>query len=98
MFKRVHERVWAFDAEWVPDPHSGRMVYDLPESMEPAQVAEEMWRRGGATEEDPRPYLKTVLCRIVSIAMVGRRVEDGEVHDAADLAGHPQIHHINPGF
>ncbi len=79
MFKRVHERVWAFDAEWVPDPHTGRMVYDLPESMGPAQVTEEMWRRGGATEEDPRPYLKTVLCRIVSVAMVGRRVEEGEV-------------------
>ena len=41
------------------------------------------WKRcgaeAGATEEEPRPYLKTVLCRIVSIAMVGRRVEGGEV-------------------
>ena len=72
MFKRVHERVWAFDAEWVPDSRAGRLVYDLPESMEPAKVMEEMWRCAGATEEEPRPYLKTVLCRIVSIAMVGR--------------------------
>ena len=55
------------------------MLYGLPESMEPVLVMEEMWRRVGATEEDPRPYLKTVLCRIVSIAMVGRRVEEGEV-------------------
>ena len=79
MFKHVQDRVWAFDAEWVPDAHTGRVVYDLPEEMGPVQVMEEMWRRGGATEEEPRPYLKTVLCRIVSIAMVGRRVEGGEV-------------------
>ena len=55
------------------------MLYGLPESMEPVHVMEEMWRRVGATEEDPRPYLKTVLCRIVSIATVGRRVEEGGV-------------------
>jgi len=79
VFKHVQDRVWAFDAEWVPDAHTGRVVYDLPEEMGPVQVMEEMWRRGGATEEEPRPYLKTVLCRIVSIAMVGRRVEGGEV-------------------
>lgn len=79
MFKRVHERVWAFDAEWVPDSRAGRLVYDLPESMEPGEVVEEMRRCAGATQEEPRPYLKTVLCRIVSIAMVGRRVEQGRV-------------------
>ena len=79
MFKRIQERVWAFDAEWVPDPHTGRVVYDLPESMDDRQVMAQMWRRGGATEEEPRPYLKTVLCRVVSIAMVGRREEGGEV-------------------
>lgn len=78
MFKRVHEKVWAFDAEWVPDPHTGRIVYGLPASMDDRQVMAEMWVRGGGTEEEPRPYLKTVLCRVVSIAMVTRVVEDGE--------------------
>lgn len=32
-----------------------------------------MWQEGGATPEDPRPFLKTVLSRIVSIAMVVRK-------------------------
>jgi predicted PolB exonuclease-like 3'-5' exonuclease len=38
-----------------------------------------MFRRGGATEEEPRPYLKTVLCRLVSISAVARTEEDGVV-------------------
>ena len=42
MFKRVHEQVWAFDAKWVPDPHTGQIVYDLPESMEDSQVVEDV--------------------------------------------------------
>lgn len=81
MFKTVADRVWAFDAEWVPDPLAGRLLYDVPEEVtEPAKVLEAMWLAGGATEEDPTPFLKTVVCRVVSIAAVERRVEpDGEV-------------------
>lgn len=72
MFKEVKDEVWAFDAEWVPDPQAGRLLYDLPADLPDNEVMEEMWRRNGATEEQPRPYLKTVLCRVVSIAMVMR--------------------------
>ncbi|MBF0159313.1 MAG: hypothetical protein HQL58_07285 [Magnetococcales bacterium] len=40
----------------------------------------EMWRQGGAKEEDPTPYLKTVLCRVVSVAVVTHRINtQGEV-------------------
>jgi predicted PolB exonuclease-like 3'-5' exonuclease len=76
MLKSVSPELWAFDAEWVPDPASGRAAYALPVSMRDDEVVDEMWRRGGATESEPRPYLKTVLCRIVSIAFVRRRVAD----------------------
>lgn len=81
MIKNIQKQVWAFDAEWIPDPFAGRLLYDIPESIsEPEEVMREMWRRGGATAEDPTPYLKTVLCRIVSIAAVERRTRpDGEV-------------------
>lgn len=74
MFKTVKNKVWAFDAEWVPDPISGRQLYDLPADLSDEDILKEMWRRGGATEEDPTPYLKTVICRIVSIAAVTRVV------------------------
>jgi predicted PolB exonuclease-like 3'-5' exonuclease len=79
VFKTVLERVWAFDCEWVPDPVAGRVLYDVAES-EPRDLLEVMWHEGGASEEDPTPFLKTILCRIVAISAVERRLlPDGEV-------------------
>jgi hypothetical protein len=79
MLRNIPSEVWAFDVEWVPDVESGRRAYDLPPDADDGDVLTEMWQRGGATEEDPRPYLKTVLCRVVSVAAVIRkRVAPGE--------------------
>jgi hypothetical protein len=79
MFKTIKNRVWAFDAEWIPDPLAGRLLYKLPADLPDKDVFAVMWQKGGATEEDPTPYLKTVLCRIVSIAAVERRLEGTDV-------------------
>jgi predicted PolB exonuclease-like 3'-5' exonuclease len=74
LLKSMQDEVWVFDAEWVPDPVAGRLLYHLPESMDDWEVVQEMWRQNGATAENPRPYLKTILCRVVSIATVIRHV------------------------
>jgi len=81
MIKDVKPRVWAFDLEWVPDPLAGRLVYSLPDDLtDPVEVMRVMWERGGATEEDPTPFLKTALCRVVSVAALERRqLPDGSV-------------------
>lgn len=81
MIKDVKARVWAFDLEWIPDPLAGRLVYSLPEDLtDPAEVMREMWKRGGATEEDPTPFLKTAMCRVISVAALERRLlPDGSV-------------------
>jgi predicted PolB exonuclease-like 3'-5' exonuclease len=81
MFKAVHERVWAFDCEWVPDPVAGRILHGIPDSVsDPREVLEVMWQAGGASDEDPTPFLKTILCRVVAISAVERRVRsDGQV-------------------
>ena len=80
MFRTVASNVWAFDLEWVPDPPSGRRVYDLPADMPDDDVRQVMWARGGATPEEPQPFLKYALCRVVSAAVVVRRQrEDGRV-------------------
>jgi len=79
MFKTVQPLLWAFDAEWSPDPRAGRVLYQLADETTDAEAVVEMWRRGGATEEDPTPFLKTVLCRVLSIAAVQRKVKSGEV-------------------
>ena len=80
MIKSVADEVWAFDCEWVPDIQAGRLLYGLPDDMPQAEVLRVMWEQGGATEENPMPFLKTVQCRVVSVAMVIRRVlRNGEV-------------------
>ena len=93
MFKSVNKDVWAFDAEWVPDPDAGRRLYQLPDDTPDAEVIQKMWEEGGADEENPMPYLKTTICRVISIAAVVRSEKgNGEValsltalpHDAAD--------------
>ena len=78
MLKPPKEQIWFFDCEWVPDPKAGRLLYQLPATMPDREVLTEMWRRNGATPEHPRPYLKPVLCRIVSIAAVLRRRRSAE--------------------
>ncbi len=81
MIKNVQDRVWAFDAEWIPDPLAGRLLFGLSDSdTPPEEIMRVMWDAGGATEQDPTPFLKTVLCRIVAISAVERRVyPDGAV-------------------
>jgi hypothetical protein len=80
MLRPPQHQIFAFDAEWVPDPATGRRVLDLPGDLSDAEVIDRMWAYGGATEAEPRPYLKTILCRVVSIAAVIRTVKSGEVH------------------
>lgn len=73
MFKSIWDQIWFFDCEWVPDPKAGRLLYRLPREMPDNEVLAEMWKRNGATDDDPQPFLKTNLCRLVSIAAVMRR-------------------------
>ncbi len=72
MFKSVGTAVWAFDIEWVPDADLGRKIYGLPNDMPELEVWSVMWSEAGATPENPRPFIKTALSKIVSIAAVAR--------------------------
>ena len=68
----ANRQIWAFDCEWAPDLSAGRRLYHLGADVPDDEVLRVMWEQGGATEENPQPFLKTVLCRIVSIAAVVR--------------------------
>jgi predicted PolB exonuclease-like 3'-5' exonuclease len=50
------------------------MLHDLADEPDDHAVMERMWAAGGATDEDPMPYLKTMVCRLVSISAVVRTV------------------------
>ena len=80
MFRTIQPRVWAFDCEWVPDADAGRHLLGLGQEVSEREVMEAMWQAAGATEAQPRPFLKTCLCRLASIALVERRVlGDGQL-------------------
>lgn len=99
MIKDVKDTLWAFDAEWIPDPIAGRILYKLPADMPDPEVMQHMWRQAAKsrslipTEADKvfdthdflsygveRPYLKTNICRLVSVSIVIRRKgNDGNV-------------------
>ena len=80
MIKTIPNEVWAFDCEWVPDLQAGRLLYHLPEELPEHEGLRVMWEQGGATAENPMPFLRTLLCRVVSVATVIRRVlGNGEV-------------------
>lgn len=88
MYKFIADNVVVFDVEWVPDPASGRRIYKIPDTASDDEVLDVMWREGGATPEDPRPYLKTVMCRIVAIsAVVRKKVRDGVTLEIISLPG-----------
>jgi 3'-5' exonuclease len=74
MFKTIKDNLWAFDVEWVPDQLAGRLLYGIEDvGATERQIFERMWAEGGATAENPQPFLKTVACRVVSIAALERR-------------------------
>ena len=80
MFKSVNKVVWAFDAEGVPDLEVGSSLSQLSEETTDAEGIQKMWDEGGAYEENPRTYLNTTICRVISIAaVVGKVEENGEV-------------------
>ncbi|MGH7885658.1 MAG: 3'-5' exonuclease [Thermodesulfobacteriota bacterium] len=89
MFKNVKNKVWAFDVEWVPDPNAGKAIYGLPDNLSDREVIEIMWSEGRGDQDTPMPYLKTVLCRVVSLSMVSRHQnEEGvkvEIHSLPSI-------------
>ena len=62
------------DLEWVPDAEAAKILLDLPESVSEIEAFEALWKHGGATPERPRPFLKYLYSRIVSIAVLMRYV------------------------
>lgn len=76
MLKSVHSTVWAFDCEWVPDPQAAQNLLGLHAATTARECMQALWARAGATPDDPEPYLKPVLCRVVSVVAV-QRVQAG---------------------
>ncbi|MDA0343718.1 MAG: hypothetical protein O3B07_05955 [Verrucomicrobia bacterium] len=83
MLKKLADSVFSFDVEWIPDPKSAEILHDLPAApgpgVEAAHSFEALWAsaRKEGDAPDSQPYLKTILCRIVSLAGILREQAPG---------------------
>lgn len=83
MLKKLADSVFSFDVEWIPDPKSAEILHDLPPAtgpgVEAAHSFEALWAsaRKEGDAPDLQPYLKTILCRIVSLAGILREQAPG---------------------
>ncbi|MCA1589665.1 MAG: 3'-5' exonuclease [Acidobacteria bacterium] len=64
-----------FDLEWVPDAESARRIFDMPEETTELEAIERLWREApGYSADCPRPFVKYLFSRIVSIAFLSRSI------------------------
>lgn len=78
VIKTIQPRLLSFDIEWTPDPMAAEALYGV-EHRPPNSIPDayrRMWHEAGATPENPRPWVKTMLCRVVTIAGIFREVGD----------------------
>ena len=79
MLKKIFPTTVAFDCEWVPDVSTLSRCYAAKENETDRELINRAWADAGATEANPQPFLKVVLCRIVSICSVVRKQNGAEV-------------------
>jgi len=76
MFKKLSAHTCAFDCEWAPCPVTARRLLRLPAETSDRAASEALWRHYAKPDKpDERPFLKLILCRVVSIAAVFRSVD-----------------------
>ena len=78
----IPELVLFFDMEWVPDAVAAARLFDLPEETTELDAMQALWQRAPdyRVDDNPRPFLKYMFSRIVSIAFMSRKpvFRDGE--------------------
>ena len=83
-----------FDMEWVPDAEAARRLFDLSPEVTEVEAMEQLWKsaRGYDPETNPRPFVKYLLSRVVSIAFLSRKpvVVDGQTNIEFGLHSLPQ--------
>jgi len=65
-----------YDLEWVPDAAGARRLFDLPDDTTEIDAMQRLWEHSTNfdPEKNPRPFLKYMFSRVVSIAFLSRRV------------------------
>lgn len=71
----IPELALFFDMEWVPDAAGAKRLFDLPDEMTELDAMQHLWEHSAAynAETNPRPFLKYMFSRVVSIAFLSRK-------------------------
>ncbi len=95
MLKRdIPELILFFDLEWIPDAAAAVRLYDLPPDTSEAEAMDVLWKKSRSfSEETPRPFLKYLVSKIVSIAFLSRKIvyRDGERRIEFSLNSLPKL-------
>ncbi len=64
-----------YDLEWVPDAAGGKRLFDLPDETTELEAMQVLWEHSPQYKEveNPRPFLKYMFSRVVSIAFLSRK-------------------------
>ena len=77
----IHELALFFDLEWVPDANGAKRLFDLPDEITEVEAMQRLWEHSPQySDANPRPFLKYMFSRVVSIAFLSRKsiFRDGE--------------------
>jgi predicted PolB exonuclease-like 3'-5' exonuclease len=78
----IHDLALFFDLEWVPDAAGAKRLFDLPDDTPEIDAMQRLWEHSPQydAEKMPRPFLKYMFSRVVSIAFLSRKAvyRDGE--------------------
>ncbi|MEQ1646747.1 MAG: hypothetical protein ABL959_25055, partial [Pyrinomonadaceae bacterium] len=71
----IPELALFFDMEWVPDAAGARRLFDLEDDVSEIDAMQRLWEHSPAydAETNPRPFLKYMFSRVVSIAFLSRK-------------------------
>lgn len=72
----IPELVLFFDMEWVPDAAGAKRLFDLDDETAELDAMQVLWEHSPQydAEKNPRPFLKYMFSRIVSVAFLSRKL------------------------
>lgn len=70
----IPELALFFDLEWVPDAAGAKRLFELPDDTTELDAMQRLWEHSPRydAENNPRPFLKYMFSRVVSIAFLSR--------------------------
>lgn len=71
----IPELALFYDLEWVPDAAGAKRLFDLPDETTELEAMQRLWEHSPQynAETMPRPFLKYMFSRVVSIAFLSRK-------------------------